>query len=64
MTHIYGDVYGGGNGSYAYTDNPKLKNDPRWSDFYYDPKEILGLTGDTFTGIQSAEALNLIRPNA
>ena len=63
MTHIYGDVYGGGNGSYAYTDNPKLKNDPRWSDFYYDPKEILGLTG-TFTGIQSAEALNLIRPNA
>ena len=25
MTHIYGDVYGGGNGSYAYTDNPALK---------------------------------------
>ena len=64
MTHIYGDVYGGGNGSYAYTDNDKLKDDPHWSDFYYDPKEILGLTGDTFTGIQSAEALNLIRPNA
>ena len=64
MTHIYGDVYGGGNGSYAYTDNPALKDDPAWSDFYYDPKEILGLTGDTFTGIKSAEALNLIRPNA
>ncbi len=64
MTHIYGDVYGGGNGSYAYTDNPKLKNDPAWGDFYYNPKEILGLESDTFTGLQSAEALNLIRPNA
>ena len=63
-THIYGDVYGGGNGSYAYTDNPKLKDDPRWSDLYYDPKKILGLTGDSFTGMQSAEALNLFRPNA
>ena len=30
MTHIYGDVYGGGNGSYAYTDNDKLKDDPHW----------------------------------
>ena len=64
MTHIYGDVYGGGNGSYAYTDNPLLKDDPRWRDFYYNPKEILGLASDTFTGLQSAEALNLIRPNA
>ena len=63
-THIYGDVYGGGNGSYAYTDNPKLKDDPRWGDFYYNPKEILGLSGDTFTDMESAEALNLIRPNA
>ena len=63
-THIYGDVYGGGNGSYAYTDNPALKDDPHWSDFYYNPKEILGLSGDTFTGMESAEALNLIRPNA
>ena len=63
-THIYGDVYGGGNGSYAYTDNPKLKDDARWSDFYYNPKEILGLSGDTFTDMESAEALNLIRPNA
>ena len=64
LTHIYGDVYGGGNGSYAYTDNEELKDNPRWSDFYYDPKKILGLTGDTFTGMQSAEALNLFRPNA
>ena len=64
FTHIYGDVYGGGNGSYAYTDNDKLKDDPRWGDLYYSPKEILGLPGDTFTGLQSAEALNLFRPNA
>ena len=64
MTHIYGDVYGGGNGSYAYTDNPALKDDPAWGDFYYNPKDILGLASDTFTGLQSAEALNLIRPNA
>ena len=64
FTHIYGDVYGGGNGSYAYTDNAQLQDDPRWGDFYYNPKDILHLSGDTFTGMQSAEALNLFRPNA
>ena len=65
-THIYGDVYGGGNGSYAYTDNPKLKDDARWGDFYYNPDEILTAAG--ITGVpdklKSATALNLIRPNA
>ena len=59
-THIYGDVYGGGNGSYAYTDNPKLKDDARWSDFYYNPDEILEAAG--ITGVEeklkSATALN------
>ena len=64
FTHIYGNVYGGGNGSYAYTDNVKLKDNPQWSDFYYSPKDILGLSGDTFNGMQSAEALNIFRPNA
>ena len=64
FTNIHGNVYGGGNGSYAYTDNPKLKDDRRWGDFYYSPKEILNLSGDTFTGEQSAEALNIFRPNA
>ncbi len=64
FTHIYGDVYGGGNGSYAYTDNAHLMNDPRWGDFYYNPKDILHLSDATFTGMQSAEALNLFRPNA
>ncbi len=66
MTHIYGDVYGGGNGSYAYTDNPALKDDPHWSDFYYNPDDILEAAG--ITGVEeklkSATALNLIRPNA
>ena len=64
LTTIHGSVYGGGNGSYAYTDNSALKNELLWRDFYYNPKDILGLSGDTFTGLQSAEALNKVRPNA
>ena len=66
MTHIYGDVYGGGNGSYAYTDNDKLKDDPHWSDFYYNPDEILAAAGITGVSdkLKSVTALNLIRPNA
>ena len=66
MTHIYGDVYGGGNGSYAYTDNPLLKDDPRWKDFYYNPDEILAAAGitDVPDNLKSATALNLVRPNA
>ena len=51
-TSVRGDVYGGGNGSYAYTDNIKLANDETYGDFYYDP------------GTNSAEALNNFRPNA
>ena len=66
MSHVYGDVYGGGNGSYAYTDNPMLKDDPAWRDFYYNPDEILEAAG--ITGVpeklRSVTALNLIRPNA
>ena len=34
-TTIYGDVYGGGNGSYPYTDNADLKDDPTYGDLYY-----------------------------
>ncbi len=66
LTHIYGNVYGGGNGSYAYTDNPLLKDDPKWSDFYYNPDTILA--AEKVTGVadklKSAEALNYFRPNA
>ena len=66
FTHIYGDVYGGGNGSYAYTDNDRLKNDPRWSDFYYNPDEVLEKAGVSVTDakLKSVTALNLVRPNA
>ena len=49
---VYGDVYGGGNGSYAYTDNPELGQKEMFKDFYYDP------------GSNSVEALNAHRPNA
>ena len=66
FTHIYGDVYGGGNGSYAYTDNTDLKDSPRWGDLYYDPEAIL--TAEGITGVpeklKSATALNYFRPNA
>ena len=66
FTHIYGDVYGGGNGSYAYTDNIDLKNSPRWGDLYYNPDAILEAEG--ITGVpeklKSATALNYFRPNA
>ena len=65
LTRIYGNVYGGGNGSYAYTDNPKLKDDPNWRDFYYDVNAILGKPANyVFSGLESAEALNIFRPNA
>ena len=51
-TSIRGDVYGGGNGSYPYTDNDKLKGDDIYGDLYYDP------------GTNSVAALNAYRPNA
>ena len=51
---IRGDVYGGGNGSYPYTDNPKLIGHDIYGDLYYEVPE----------GKTSAEALNDFRPNA
>ena len=51
-SNINGDVYGGGNGSYVYTDNPKLAEDDEYYDFYY------------AKGDNSVEALNAFRPNA
>ena len=54
LSSINGDVYGAGNGSYAYTDNPALENHPLYGDYYYN-----GGAG----GLASAEALNLHRPN-
>ena len=55
-TSIRGDVYGGGNGSYAYTDNPTLGSSPLFKDFYYNPANI--------PGGSSIDALNAFRPNA
>ncbi len=53
-TTIYGDVYGGGNGSYPYTDNADLKDDPTYGDLYYTIP----------AGKSSVQALNDYRPNA
>ena len=55
-TTIEGDVYGGGNGAYAYTDNESLKDNDVYSDFYY---------GDAMEGYATSyDALNAFRPNA
>ena len=74
---IKGCVYGGGNGSYAYTDNPNLKNSPKYGDFYYNVDSLLKkkypswqdgdfakLSSADEKSFKSAEALNLFRPNA
>ena len=53
-TSVRGDVYGGGNGSYAYTDNSKLADDETYGDLYYTVP----------AGKTSVEALNDFRPNA
>ena len=50
---IIGDVYGGGNGSYPYTDNASLETDKMYGDFYYEIP----------AGKTSAQALNMHRPN-
>ena len=65
-TSIRGDVYGGGNGSYPYTDNIALKNDDIYGDLYYNPDEVLQKAGLTATSneLKSVEALNAVRPNA
>jgi hypothetical protein len=73
-SNIIGDVYGGGNGSYAYTDNPTLGAMDDYKDFYYNPdtvkKREIAYGNTTFDysstdpGIKSVEALNIFRPNA
>ena len=51
-TSIHGDVYGGGNGAYPYTDNKDYENHDVYGDFYY------------AKGASSVESLNAHRPNA
>lgn len=50
---IKGDVYGGGNGSYPYTDNARLEGHDIYGDFYYNPGTS-----------SSVNALRDFRPNA
>lgn len=50
---INGDVYGGGNGAYAYSDQLESKGDPDKGDFYY--------SADDYA---STDALKAHRPNA
>ena len=64
-TSIRGNIYGGGNGSYPYTDNPVLAGSLAFGDYYYDVNKILGYdAGTTITGLNSVKALNAFRPNA
>ena len=76
-TTISGDIYGGGNGSYPYTDNDKLKDldKLKYGDYYYNPVDVLKLEaadlttddghgGKTFSQLQSVQALNEFRPYA
>ena len=73
---IHGDVYGGGNGSYPYTDNAKFKRTKEnadqepvilYGDYYYNPDEVLtnaGLSVPSDPGMKSAKALTEFRPHA
>ena len=64
-TSVRGNIYGGGNGSYAYTDNDLLKDDLAYGDVYYKPAEVLANNDVTAkTGFESVTALNLFRPDA
>ena len=63
-TSIEGSVYGGGNGSYPYTDNKDLTDDAKltYGDFIYDPDEVDPDGNKMFAS--SLDALNAYRPNA
>ena len=53
-TDVYGDVYGGGNGAYPYTNRESLKDDATYSDFYFSTADYSN----------TLDALNAFRPNA
>ena len=69
-TSIRGDVYGGGNGSYPYTDNADLIGNDVFGDFYYNPVDVLNANYTTEQistldqDLKSVTALNAIRPDA
>ncbi len=60
---ISGDVYGGGNGAYPYTDNKELaeKHPDEWGDYYYAADGTL--TGTECTASNSLDGLNAKRPH-
>ena len=53
---IRGDVYGGGNGSYPYTNNERLQGTEAYGDLYFNTEGK--------TAVEALEALNDFRPNA
>ena len=55
-TTVHGDVYGGGNGAYPYTDSEELAGNRIYGDYNYFDK--------TEDGVPSYETLNKFRPNA
>ena len=61
-TSIRGDVYGGGNGAYPYTDNWNLRNNTTYGDLYYGDRK--GESSGIADAFASLEALNAYRPNA
>ena len=63
-TTINGDVYGGGNGAYAYSDNAELAKDPTYSDFVYTTPTLAAGATDAEKAAASVEAMNAYRPNA
>ena len=56
---VRGNVYGGGNGAYAYTDREGNKDSKQYRDYYYD---LVKEDGSNYSN--SIEALNALRPNA
>ena len=62
-TTVYGDVYGGGNGNYPYTDNWALRNNESYGDLYYGNRDVENFAFDPQT-TASVNALNAYRPNA
>ena len=56
-TSVRGDVYGGGNGAYPYTNTESLKDDPIYGDLHYEDV-------NNEDGKNGIDALNAFRPNA
>ena len=68
-TTVHGNVYGGGNGSYAYTDNSELGKLKTFEDYYYNKEEVKEKHNaenptNQITSLTSVEALNYFRPDA